>query len=88
METDTSSEEQCLIYPEGEVHDDSGQINSVTNENYQDGTNNANVENTGVVGRYHLKWCDELLIYPPPLSPPVTFTFVILFFLKTSHTPP
>ena len=57
METDTSSEEQCLIYPEGEVHDDSGQINSVTwetNENYQDGTNNANVENTGVVGRYPL----------------------------------
>ena len=47
---DTFSEEQFLIHPEG--HDDSDQINSVpweTNENDQEGANNANVENTGIV---------------------------------------
>ena len=53
METDTSSEEQFLIYQE--VHDDSDQVSSVpgeTNENDQDGENN--IEDKGVFVHYPL----------------------------------
>ena len=86
---DTFSEEQFLIHPEG--HDDSDQINSVpweTNENDQDGANNANVENTGVVVCYLLilSHIHIFFLYNTALPNKYLFGCLILFTIAGSKS--